>query len=250
MIEYLSDYHFRLRFMLALRPEVLEYIIKTHSMSVEHTTLTQIRSACEDFKHSNEYGKQLAATKARLGGAKPSNSQNASQNQPHIRSHTKAPPHSHNAHANIHTSKPQNFTAWLNGEDFSKNPPACTTPKPDSKAKLTARCGQKTETKKISCFNCGGNHYARNCPPENQKATQGYTVRIVDKDTADTMGDDASEYHSAGSQSDLKNDLPPESNNQDSGSKCYDHPEGEQYDPDDANEYPFSSDNDLERVYS
>ena len=26
MIEYPSDYHFRIRFMLALRPEVLEYI--------------------------------------------------------------------------------------------------------------------------------------------------------------------------------------------------------------------------------
>ena len=64
------------------------------------------------------------------------------------------------------------------------------------------------------------------------------------------MGDDASKYHSAGSQSDLKNDLPPESDNQDSGSEHSDHPEGEQYDPDDANEYPFSSDDDSERVYS
>ena len=171
MIEYPSDYHFRLRFMLALRPEVLEYIIKTHSVSAEHTTLAQIRSACEDFERSNEYGKQLAATQARLGGAKPSNSQNAPRNWLHIRSHTKAPPHSHNAHANIHISKPQTFTAQPNGEDSSKNPPAHTTPKPDSKAKLTAWRGQKTETKKISCFNCGGNHYARNCPPENQKAT-------------------------------------------------------------------------------
>ena len=157
--------------MLALRPEVLEYIIKTHSMSGEHTTLAQIQSACEDFKRSNEYGKRLAATQAWLGGAKPSNSQNTSWNRLHIRSHTKAPPHSHNAHANIHTSKPQNFTAQLNGENSSKNPPACMMPKPDSKAKLTAQHGQKTETKKISCFNCGGNHYARNCPPENQKAT-------------------------------------------------------------------------------
>ena len=64
------------------------------------------------------------------------------------------------------------------------------------------------------------------------------------------MGDDASEYHSAGSQSDSKNDPPPESENQDSGSERSDHPEGEQYDPDDANEYPFSSDDDSERMYS
>ena len=50
MVEYPSDYHFRLRFMLALRPEVLDYIIKSHSMSTENSTLTQIRSACVDFK--------------------------------------------------------------------------------------------------------------------------------------------------------------------------------------------------------
>ena len=51
MVEYPTDYHFRLRFMLALRPEVLEYVIKTHSVSVENSTLSlvQIRSACEDF---------------------------------------------------------------------------------------------------------------------------------------------------------------------------------------------------------
>ena len=50
MIEHPSDYHFQLRFMLTLHPEVSEYIIKTHSMSVEQSTLTQIHSACEDFK--------------------------------------------------------------------------------------------------------------------------------------------------------------------------------------------------------
>ena len=68
MIEYPSDYHFRLRFMRALRPEVLEHIIKTHSVSAEQSTLAQIRSACEDYERSYEYGKQLAATQYRLGG--------------------------------------------------------------------------------------------------------------------------------------------------------------------------------------
>ena len=70
MVEYPSDYHFRLRFMLALRPGVLEHIIRTHSVSAEQSTLVQIRSACEDYERSNEYGKQLAATQSRLGGSK------------------------------------------------------------------------------------------------------------------------------------------------------------------------------------
>ena len=56
--------------MLALRPEVLDYIVKTHGVSAEQSTLAQIRSACEDFEQSNEYRKQLAATQARLGGSK------------------------------------------------------------------------------------------------------------------------------------------------------------------------------------
>ena len=56
MIEYPPDYHFRLQFMRALRPEVLEHIIKTHSVSAEQSTLAQIRSACEDYERSYEYG--------------------------------------------------------------------------------------------------------------------------------------------------------------------------------------------------
>ncbi len=75
MIEYPSDYQFRLRFMLALRSEVLEYIIKTHSVSAEHSTLTQIRSACEDYERSHEYGKQLIASQTRMGTAKGSSAQ-------------------------------------------------------------------------------------------------------------------------------------------------------------------------------
>src|SRR5882757_3563051 len=79
MIEHPSDYHFRLRFMLALRPEVLEYIIKTHSVSAENSTLAQIRSACEDFERSNEYGRQLAAAQTRLGGSRSPGTQSTSR---------------------------------------------------------------------------------------------------------------------------------------------------------------------------
>jgi hypothetical protein len=50
MIEYPSDYQFRLRFMLALHPEILEYIIKTHCISVESSTIAEICMACDDFE--------------------------------------------------------------------------------------------------------------------------------------------------------------------------------------------------------
>ena len=46
MIEYPSDYHFRIRFMLALHPEVLEYITKFCGVSAEKSTLTHTDSSC------------------------------------------------------------------------------------------------------------------------------------------------------------------------------------------------------------
>jgi len=140
--------------------------------------------------------------------------------------------------------------AQPNSKEYSKNPLTRTAPKPDPKGKLAIRHGQKTDVKKVSCFNCGGPHYAKDCPPENRKATRGYAVRIEDGDAVGAIGDDASEYHSTGSHSDPKDDQPPEADNQDSGSERSDHLEGEQYDPDDANEYHFSSDDESEPVYS
>ena len=250
MIEYPSDYQFRLRFMLALRPEVLEYIIKTHSVSVEQSTLAQIRSACEDFERSTEYGKQLAATQARLNGSKPSNTQNDSRNRSHIRSHTKAPSHSRHSHSNASTNKPQGTMTRPSGEGHSKNAPTRTAHKSDSKAKPATRREQKTDQKNVSCFICGGPHYAKDCPPENRKAARGYAVRIADENATGPTEDDASEYHSAGSHTDSKHQPPPESDNQDSGSERSDHPEGDQYDPGDTNGYHFSSDDDSEPMYS
>ncbi len=47
MIKRPTDYHFRLRFMLTLCPEMLDYIIKTHGISTENSMLAQICSACE-----------------------------------------------------------------------------------------------------------------------------------------------------------------------------------------------------------
>jgi hypothetical protein len=89
MIEYPSNYHFRLRFMLALRPEVLEYITRTQRVSAERSTLAQIRSACEDYERSTEYGKQLAATQTRLGGSKGPVAQQSSRTIANVRGHTR-----------------------------------------------------------------------------------------------------------------------------------------------------------------
>src|SRR5258706_10060381 len=250
MVEYPSDYHFRLRFMLALRPEVLDYIIKSHSMSAENSTLTQIRSACVDFERSYEYGKQVSATQARLGGPRPPHAHNDSRNRSRVRNDMRAPPHSQHTHSNSNANKSRSAMARPSGEGSSKNPPTCTTPKHDPKAKPAHRHEQKTDVKKVSCFNCGGPHYTRDCPPENRKAAQGYAARIADEDAMETMGNDASEHHSTQSHGDPKDNTPPEPNEQDSGSERSDHPEGEQYDPDDAGEYHFDSEGDSEPISS
>ncbi len=39
MVKHPSDYHFQLRFMLAMHPEMLDYIIKSHSVSAEQSSL-------------------------------------------------------------------------------------------------------------------------------------------------------------------------------------------------------------------
>ena len=167
MIEYPSDYHFRIRFMLALRPEVLEYIIKTHSISAEQSTLAQIRSACEDYERSHEYGKQLAATQTRLGGSKISGAQQSSHAVANLRGSSRpqrptprVPTTSYNNNTTTTPARPRE-------EGQSKTAPARATPKPDSKTKPAARPTQKTGTYKVSCFICGGPHYAKDCPPEN-----------------------------------------------------------------------------------
>ena len=55
MIEYPLDYQFRLCFMLALRPKITEYIIKTHRISAERSTITEIWAACDDYEQALEY---------------------------------------------------------------------------------------------------------------------------------------------------------------------------------------------------
>jgi len=166
MVEYLSDYHFRLRFM-ALRPEVWEYIIKTHSKSAENSTLAQIRSACEDSERSNEYGKQVAATQTRLGGSRTPGNQQSSRVQSNARSHSRPPRPPQRANTSSHNDKTTTSMARTHGEGHSKNTATRMTPKPDPKAKPDNPHKQKNETRKVSCFICGGDHYADKCPPEN-----------------------------------------------------------------------------------
>ena len=250
MIEYPSDYQFRYRFMMALRPEVLEFVIRNHSVSAENSTLAQIRSACEDFERSNEYGKQVAATQARLNGPRPSQGHTTSRSRPHHRSHTKAQAHSQHVHSNAHANKPRSAMARPSGEGSSKNPPTQSKPKHEPKAKATHHHEHKTDGKTVSCFICGGAHYARDCPPENRRAARGFAVRVTDEDPVEIPGNDAAEYHSAGSQGDPTDDELPGPDERDSGSERSDHPEGDQYDPDDAGKYQFSSDDDTDPVHA
>jgi hypothetical protein len=76
MIEYPSDYQFRLRFMLVLRPEILEYIIKTHCISVESSTIAEIRMAVMTSSDHRNMGSSWQPSRAVI--TRPS---------PYIRSH-------------------------------------------------------------------------------------------------------------------------------------------------------------------
>jgi len=153
--------------MLALHPEVLEYIIKTHSVSAENSTLVQIRSACKDYKRSNEYGKQVAAIQTQLGGSRTPGNQQSSCVQSNAHSHSRPPQPSQRANTSSHNDKTTTSTAWTHGERHSKNTPVHMMPKLDPKAKLVNLHKQKNETCKVSCFICGGDHYADKCLPEN-----------------------------------------------------------------------------------
>jgi hypothetical protein len=251
MVEHPSDYHFRLRFMLALRPEVLEYIIKTHSVSAENSTLAQIRSACEDFERSHEYGRQLAATQTRLGGSRNPGTQPTSRVLHNARDHSKRNRSSQKAQTSSQGNKFYSTTARPRGEEQSKAAQVRSTPKPDSKTKPANRYGQKSDQKKVSCFICGGDHYAKDCPPENRKAARGYAARISNEDAPEPLNDAASERHSNASNPRGENAQSPEPDTPGSDDDHGDsQPEGEQYDPDEVVEYPFSSSDESEPVYS
>ena len=160
---------------------------------------------------------------------------NTSPNRPPICSHTKGPSIPQHTRSNLHAIKPQSAMDRPIGEGSSKIPPTHMTLKLDSKAKSANRQGQKTEAKKVSCFNCGGGHYARDCPLENRKAACGYAVQITEDDAPTPVDDADSAYHFAGSDPDHGNTHSPKPDSPGSDGKHSDHPEGEQYEPDEDN---------------
>jgi hypothetical protein len=45
--------------MLALRPEITEYIIETQCISAEKSSISEIQATCDDYKQGIEDSKQL-----------------------------------------------------------------------------------------------------------------------------------------------------------------------------------------------
>ena len=160
MIEYPSDYHFRLRFMLALRPEVLEYIIKTHSVSAEQSTLAQIRSACEYYEHSNEYGKQFAAIQTRLGGSNAPSAQDSPRAQHNIRGHLRPQQLPLSTQSCAHDDTYTRSTIWLHGEEQSRTALPRAMPRSDPK--------DKTET---GAYTGSWFPHATDCPLEESEGS-------------------------------------------------------------------------------
>ena len=175
--------------MLALCPEVLDYIIKTHSVSAEHSTLTQIRAACEDHERSNEYGKQLAATQTRLSGPRASSAQQPTRAIANARGAARSHRPPQRASTSSHNNNDAQPASQPHGEGPSKTAPPRATPKPDSRPKPALRQPQQLRTPKVSCYICGGPHYARDCPPDNRKAARGYAVRIAEEGAPEPLED-------------------------------------------------------------
>jgi len=150
-----------------------------------------------------------------------------------------------------HGDEPRSTSARPHGEGQSKSAQIRSMPKPDSKTKPTTRHGQKTDTKKVSCFICDGDHYAKDCPPENRKAVRGYAVRISNEDAPELLSDADSERHSNASTPHGENALSPEPGTPGSDDgRGNSLPEGEKYDLDEVIEYPFTSSDESEPVYS
>ena len=191
MTDHPSDYQFRLRFMFALRPEVLEYIIKAHSVSAEQSTLTQIRSACEDYECPNRYSRQLSATQTRLGSARTSGAQQPAPTIPNVRGASWTQGSTQSSLQSFHDDTHTESTAPSHGEGQSRMTPPHTT----LSAKSASQHGEATEIRTPSYSICGGPHYTEHCPPESWSAVG----LIADEGNPAPVSDADSEYYSADS---------------------------------------------------
>jgi len=200
MIEYPSDYQFRLRFMLALRPEILDYIIKTHRISAEQSTIAEIRASCEDYERSQEYGRQLAALQSRHNA--PHTSPHSKPSQSSSSSAHRRPPHKP-GHATNRPNTAQSQSRQAGKETVSARP-ADARPRPsrDSNGKFNPRSTPREGVSKGNCFNCGRpGHFSKDCP--DPPKAKGYAARLEEDDeTVPEDVPDTAEHGPPGSQDD------------------------------------------------
>jgi hypothetical protein len=235
MIEYPSDYQFRLHFMLMLHPEILDYIIKTHCISAEQSTIAEICAAYEDFECSQEYGRQLATLQSHNNV--PHASVQSKPSWPSGSSMHRGPSHKP-GHA---TTCPQNAQSQTRpaGKEMApaRHSDAHASTLHDSKGKFTPRSLPREGASKGNCYNCGRpGHFSKDCP--SPPKAKGYAARLEEGDEAyleETQ--DTSEQHYIHPQDEemVIHDGPDIDPEDDAG------PLGDQYSSEnDDNLYPFS----------
>ena len=214
--------------MLALHPEVLEYITRFCGMSAEKSTLTQIQAACEAYECSSRYSRQLSAIQVRLEGARKASAQQPVPTIPNAcvtswtRGLAQVPPQT--LYGDVHTES----TAPSHGEGQSQMTPPHTTPSVKSAPKHKEMIDIYTP----SCSICGGSHYTEHCLPE----TWSTVGSIANEGTPAPISDTCSEYYSTNSIPSGSNAQSHESDHQGLYGDCG----NEEYDPGGVDAYSDS----------